>query len=57
MVYNKGAELNCCFSEQIKCEPPLVAQSCPGLYDPLGCSTPGFPAHHYLPDFTQIHIH
>ena len=26
-----------------------VAQSCPILWDPMDCSTPGFPIHHHLP--------
>ena len=34
-----------------------VAQSCPTLFDPMNCSTPGLPVHHLLPGFTQIHIH
>ena len=34
-----------------------VAQSCPTLYDPMNCSTPGLPVHHQLPEFTQIHVH
>ena len=34
-----------------------VAQSCPSLYDPMGCSMPGFPALHYLPEFTQTCVH
>ena len=34
-----------------------VAQSCPTLCDPLNLSTPGLPAHHQLPDFTQTHVH
>ena len=33
------------------------AQSCPTLCNPMDCSTPGFPVHHQLPEFTQIHIH
>ena len=33
-----------------------VAQSCPTLCDPMDCSTPGFPVHHELPEFTQTHI-
>ena len=32
-----------------------VAQSCPTLWDPTECSTPGFPAHHHLPELAQIH--
>ena len=34
-----------------------VAQSCPSLYDPMDCSTPGFLVLHYLPEFAQIHVH
>ena len=35
----------------------LVAQSCPTLYDPMDCSTPGFPVLHHLPEFAQAHVH
>ena len=34
-----------------------VAQSCPTLCDPMNHSTPGLPAHHQLPEFTQTHVH
>ena len=34
-----------------------VTQSCPTLYDPKDCSTPGLPAHHQFPEFTQTHVH
>ena len=34
-----------------------VVQSCPTLYDPMNCSTPGLPVHHRLPEFTQTHAH
>ena len=34
-----------------------VAQWCPTLCDPMDCSTPGFPVHHQLPEFTQTHVH
>ena len=34
-----------------------VAQLCPTLRDPMNCSTPGLPAHHQLPEFTQTHVH
>ena len=27
------------------------------LCDPTNCSTPGFPVHHQLPEFTQTHVH
>ena len=35
----------------------LVAQSCLTLHHPMDCSTPGFPAHHQLPEPTQTHVH
>ena len=34
-----------------------VAQSCRTLCDPMNRSTPGLPVHHYLPEFTQTHVH
>ena len=34
-----------------------VTQSCLTLCDPMGCSTPGFPVHHQLPKFAQIHVY
>ena len=34
-----------------------VAQSCPTLCGPMNRSTPGLPVHHYLPEFTQTHVH
>ena len=43
----------CLFSVQFS----SVAQSCPTLWDPMNCSTPGLPVHHHLPEFTQTHVH
>ena len=34
-----------------------VIKSCPTLCSPLDCSTPGFPAFHYLSEFAQTHVH
>ena len=34
-----------------------VAQSCPTLCDPTGCSTPGLPVHHQFPESTQTRVH
>ena len=34
-----------------------VSQLCLTLCDPMDCSTPGLPAYHQLPEFTQIHVH
>ena len=37
----------------------LLAQSLSRvwLWDPMDCSTPGFPVLHYLPEFDQTHVH
>ena len=35
----------------------LVPQSCPILYDPMDCSTPGFPVYHQLLELAQTHVH
>ena len=34
-----------------------VTQSCLTLCDPMNHSTPGFPVHHQLQEFTQTHVH
>ena len=34
-----------------------VTQSCPTLFDPMNCSTPGLPVHQQLLEFTQTHVH
>ena len=34
-----------------------VAESCLTLCDPMNRSTPGFPVHHQLPEFTQPNAH
>ena len=31
--------------------------SCLTLCDPMGCSTPGLPVHHQLPELAQSHVH
>ena len=43
------------------CEEPHLARqfsqfTCIRLCDPMDCSTPGFPVHHQLPEFTQTHV-
>ena len=45
--------------EMLKCSVQLcsVTQSCLTLYNPMDCSTPGFPVHHQLPKFAQTHVH
>ena len=34
-----------------------VGQSCPILWDPMNCSTPGLPVYHQLPESSQTHVH
>ena len=34
-----------------------VAQSCPTLWDPMDCSTPGFPVRHQLLELSQTQVH
>ena len=34
-----------------------IAKLCPSLCDPMDCGTPGFPVLHYLPEFSQTHVH
>ena len=33
-----------------------VTKSCPTLCNSMGCSTPGFPVPHYLPEFAQVNV-
>ena len=42
---------------QVSVQFSSVANSCPTLCDPMNHSTPGFPVHHQLPEFTQTHVH
>ena len=34
-----------------------VTQSCLTLWDPMDCSTPGFPVHHQLLELIKTHVH
>ena len=45
--------LHCGFSPSVS----SVAQSCPTLCDPVGCSTSGFPVYHQFPELTQTLVH
>ena len=35
----------------------VQSQSCLTCFDPMDCSTLGFPVHHQLPEPTQTHVH
>ena len=41
--------VSCCYCS--------VGKSCLALSHPMNCSTPGFPAPHYLLEFVQTHVH
>ena len=43
----------CCLVTQFS----SVAQLCLTLCNPMNRSTPGFPVHHQLPEFTHSHVH
>ena len=45
------------FSASFAVQFSSVTQSCPTLWDPMDCSTPGFPVYHQLPELVQIHVH
>ena len=34
-----------------------ITQSCPTLWNPMKCSTPGFPVYYQLQGFAQTHVH
>ena len=34
-----------------------VTQQCPTLWNPMDCSTPGFPVHHQLSELSSTHVH
>ena len=34
-----------------------AAQSCPTLFDPMDCSTPGLHVHHQIPELAHTHVH
>ena len=63
--YFKNCELLCCIpgnSHNIVCQLCCfcccsVSQLCPTLCNPMDCSMPGFSVPHYLPEFTQTHVH
>ena len=47
LTQNCKVTLGCC----------SVAKSCLTFCNPIDCSIPGSPVHHYLPEFAQTHVH
>ena len=45
------------WQEKLESSLSSLTQSCPTLYDPMDCSTPGLPVHHQLPELAETHVH
>ena len=54
-IYHQSIHL--CHLYLIPVQFSSVAQPCPTLWDPMDCSTSGFPVHHQLLELTQTHVH
>ena len=48
LFYKNWGHINCWCS---------ITKSCLTLCNPMDCSMPGFPVLHYLPEFSQTHVH
>ena len=44
------------FTSWVQLKTGSGTKSCPTLYDPMDCSTPGFPVHHQLLERAQTHV-
>ena len=49
--------LGCYLVQDFACCCCSVTKSCPALFDPMNCRTPGFSALRYLPEFVQTQVH
>ena len=47
-----GVLVNVLNAPKLKTYAVQFTQSCPTLFDPMDCSSPGFPVHHQLPELT-----
>ena len=47
--------LDAMYMRSVQCS--SVSHSCPTIWNPMNCSTPGLPVHHQLLEFTQTHVH
>ena len=50
----EGRDICICIADSFCC---TAVQSCPTLYGPMHCSTPGFPLLHHLLKLAQTHVH
>ena len=46
-----------CMTLTMSCGSCSIAQSCLTIWDPMDCSTSGFPVLHHLPGLVQAHVH
>ena len=46
-----------CWNDKFSDQFSSVTELHQTLCEPMDCSTPGFPVHHQLPEFTQTHVH
>ena len=48
---------NICIKGYLSVQFSLVTHSCLTLYDPMDCSTLGFPVHHQFLELAKTHVH
>ena len=54
---NKNKSMHLVFFKLVKYNILFTCSSCLTLYNPMGCSMPGFPVLHHRPQFSQSHVH
>ena len=55
VLFFASTELNLTSTSSVQLS--SATQSCSTLWDPMNCSTPGFPVHHQCLEFVQTHVH
>ena len=55
VLFFASTELNLTSTSSVQLS--SATQSCSTLWDPIDCSTPGFPVHHQRLEFVQTHVH
>ena len=54
---HQGCHISICFWTPAPDMFSSVTQSCPNLFDPIDCSTPGFLILQHLPELAETHAH
>ena len=52
-----GVSFSGCITMNVPVQFSSVTQLCAALFNPMDCSTAGFPVHHQLPELAQTHVH